>query len=460
MTTQLERELRALLAERAADVRGADELAERILAAGKKPLPPPAPTPNRWRVWIAPLLASAAVVAVVAAVLVGQNWGTSGKPASPGPVGTPTARVSPSSPTPTQTHHTAPVVPPPTTRHSSPSGPPPSTSSAAVLRFRDSDLSWVGENTGFALGSARCGASRCAVLLATTDGAHWAVRNRSLPFGPPAVSGLRFADSQVGYAYGPQALYLTKDGGRSWRRETGGAIALETSNGTVIRVTSTGTGCPGPCNVRVLVAKNGSSAWTPAPLPTPNGATGGDGVAFSRNGDEAVLANLGHPAGGATDAHATLFLSHDAGRTWTSRADPCPQRGGSEVDTITVLADPGGVVTVGCAPRSGAAEFVAVSRDGGTTFTPASGRTAQLPYGDGLAGSPDGLLLAGQVGQPGGPPLAQSTDGGGSWHAAPVSGSLTWLGAESDSVARAVTDRRVLWTTYDDGRHWAAQTFP
>lgn len=445
MTTQLERDLRELLADRASGVSGGLDLAERILASapGERSRREIPPNLRRW----APAAAAAAVVALIAGAL---------------------ALVGRNDPTPA-THHPSPtasgIVPRPTPN-------PNSTSSAPRLHavstgFRARDLTFVSDEQGFALGTVPCGArpGRCAVLLATSDGRHWTVRNRHLPSAlARGVNGVRFASPATGYAYGPHALFMTTDGGRSWSRSPGGAIALETDGQTVLRVTSPHSGCPAWCDVAVQTAPVGSSTWTPVRLPTPDGSgtiSTGYGVTLSRNGTDVYLAALGHTAGGSADASTTLYASHDSGQTWTRRADPCPfsQTYGSprETDTVVIAAAPDGVLTVGCQPRVGGADgFVMISTDGGAAFTAEPGRVL---LGEFLAGFPSTMLLSAD--QAASPPVFLSTDGGRTWRpVTQVTGTPVWVGAESPEVAHIVTDGgRVLWTTRDSGADWKSTTF-
>jgi photosystem II stability/assembly factor-like uncharacterized protein len=195
------------------------------------------------------------------------------------------------------------------------------------------------------------------------------------------------------------------------------------------------------------------------PLPSPDGSRGiaaADAVTLTRSGDDVYLAVLGNPAGGASGGgHATLYLSHDAGQTWTRRPDPCPQPAGGERDATAVGAAPG-LLAVAC-PRRGAPvsdALVVVSRDGGSSFNTTPGR-AELPYGEFLVATGTGVLLAGGNGSP----LVRSADAGRSWQrVTAVPGSPSWLGFETDTVGRAVSGGE-LFTTRDAGATWQETGF-
>ena len=127
---------------------------------------------------------------------------------------------------------------------------------------------------------------------------------------------------------------MTTDGGRAWQRQPGGALALETLNGNVVRVTAQGTGCPLWCHVQVETAGIGSSAWTVRQLPerVPN-SVGNFGLSFARGGSDVYLLSLNHTAGGAQTAMSTLYRSTDNGQSWSSVGEPCPRQHG-EVDSV------------------------------------------------------------------------------------------------------------------------------
>ena len=106
-------------------------------------------------------------------------------------------------------------------------GTTPAASRASAARFI-TDLTWVGDLTGWALSAVVCGSGLCPELASTTDGGKtW----QQLP-NPPAsiqngtvncanvacISHVRFASTSFGYLYGP-ALLVTSNAGRSWRPE-------------------------------------------------------------------------------------------------------------------------------------------------------------------------------------------------------------------------------------------------
>jgi hypothetical protein len=435
-----EDKLRETLARHAAEAPRGQLLAEQIVREATAAAEP-ADARRRWggwRTWTFPLIAAGAVGAVVAAIVGIENY----HPSASAPAGT----------------HSV-VNPAPSSGRTLPSPTPAATTArvdtSTLHGVQILDLTFVGPNDGWALASADCvrGGGRCTAFLRTTDGVHW----RSMP-GPafnvldvrgcadPCVASMRFANDLIGYAFGPNALFMTTDGGLHWQRQSGGAIALETLDQNVIRLTSSHGGCPSWCNVRAETAAIGSTAWLSA-----NVHGGAFGQQLSRGGSDAYLLFLGHPTGGSrSDGKSVLFRSTDDGRHWNSVGEPCPQISG-EVDSHAVAAGGGNRVSVLCARRQSPQRwFVATSTDDGAHFTAQPGAIPEVAVNSQLVGDPATVLVSG-----GSSRLALSRDGGHSWQliAGPL-GQVTFAGFESSTVGRAVTDNRTIWTTRDAGRTW------
>lgn len=339
--------------------------------------------------------------------------------------------------------------------------------------FSAASLTWIGDS-GWALGMANClsGHGRCDAVEHTINGGRsWA--SLPAPVGAhvlvpdaqgntdqascsePCLTGVRFASTRFGYAYGVKAFYTTADGGLSWHRRAGGAVALEAADGNVIRVTSPSSGCPGPCSIAFQTAPVGGSTWTTR-LHAGNLST--FGVGFGRTGARAYLLLEGHVAGGGEHAYSTLYRTADDGRTWTQRGEPCPQLGREDDSTLPSSA-PDGSLAVFCTPRGiNANSFVATSTDGGRTFHAGSyqlgsGYTRAL----GAASSRTLVLSSDET--------YRSTDGGNhftrlSANAGSSPGQLGWLGFSTTSVGHGISaDRSSVWTTRDGGRTWTAFRF-
>jgi photosystem II stability/assembly factor-like uncharacterized protein len=469
-----ERALRASLAENVRHAPDGDDLAERIIDAADHPRPVSdirRNHPSRWRGWTLPLVTAGSVAAVVAAIVgAAQLHHTSASPAT-----TPTPGLTTTAPL-TSAPATSPAPSAQSSTSSPPSTPPPAQGPAGgpvPNAFQVADLTFVSADDGLALGTAECfktPARRCTALLRTDDGGRvW----QSVPNPPanlaidgncaaPCVEHVRFASKLVGYAYGPTALYLTTDGGTTWTTQSGGADALETLHGNVIRVTTDGACSPPGCTYRVLTAPIGGTKWQQADLPSTK--LSGDSVLLGRTGGSAFLEILQNPAGGAESEQPTLFLSVNDGRIWKYRGNPCPQNPGpnGEVDANLMATAADGSVTLLCTPRlagSSSAPFTITSTNGGSKFVP--GRRQALggaPISALGAASASMLLVSSDD-------TYRSVDGGQTWsrlgaNAGSSPGVVSWIGFESATVGRAISsDGRTVWTTLDAGKTWSAHRF-
>ncbi len=181
--------------------------------------------------------------------------------------------------------------------------------------FVVADTTWVSDDVGWVLGGRGCAPRSCATILRTDDGGrHWIklsppsayvlVPNGNGPQAgcPPVscISKIRFATTSIGYAFGP-SLFMTTDGGRSWRRQspTVSVDSLEISSGLAVRVAYPHSGCPGPCDARVESSRPGTNSWHRLPPADRQGV----GFATQIEGTRIYFAQYGNPAGGAGTAH-------------------------------------------------------------------------------------------------------------------------------------------------------------
>jgi photosystem II stability/assembly factor-like uncharacterized protein len=456
---QVEQAVRHSLADHARHAPAGHEVADRVLAAvDRTPARDPRRDSSRWRTWAFPLIAAGAVAAVVGAVAGIQQLD---KPSAHG-----TAAASPSVPRVSVSNASPSVAVSPTTHAPSVHTSPTTTTTAPVDTstlhgVKILDLTFADVDDGWALATADCinGPGRCPALLRTHNGQTWhssprvgfnVVGQTSTPCDDPCVEHIRFATDRIGYAYGPTSFLMTTDGGRHWGEQSGGADAVETLNQNVIRVTSQGTGCPGPCDVRVFTAPIGGSTWTRATLP---GTEPGFGFQFARGGDDAYLLFFGHVAGGEPSAESVLYHSADNGVTWTRGGEPCPQTGSVEIDSRVIAAGDQGRAAVLCAPRTSTSNaWVATSTDGGAHFTAQPGKA---PAANLLTGDPATVLVNTGVGG-----LARSTDGGKTWSPVryPIRG-VSFAGFENTQVGRIVAAHGTeIWTTRDGGQSWTELT--
>lgn len=456
MSTDIETRLRAMLLEQARHAPDGVGLAERIVAEATAPARVvPLRRRGGWRTWTLPLIAAGAVAAVVGAVVGLENE----RYAAPhrAPAGGSDAPVT--SP--------APVVPGPT----SAATPAPQASSSPVAApqpvpaaFRVTDLTFVSQDEGWALGGGQCFAdpsSRCTAMLHTTDGGLTWTSVKNPPVNVPDASGacadpcarhLRFADDRVAYAYGPSALFLTTDGGATWTRQPGGADQIEVIDGVALRLAPTaGSSCVSPCGL-LERSTAGTATWRPVTVPG-----GGDGTVRQLQvvpGFAAALAGNGD-----------VITSTDDGATWTDSGTMLPQ-----VLTTAVGIDRSLALVTAPTQPGGPPDEVHVSTDGGRSFGPPRTIEPAGAYASGLAVAGSGTLLAARDEPGSAPVLVRSTDGGVTWTrvatgeagggAEPGAVTVDFLGFESDRVGRWVPgDGSTIWTTTDAGVSWSQHHF-
>jgi len=344
------------------------------------------------------------------------------------------------------------------------------------------DLTWVSDQTGWALSAVECASGLCPEVANTIDGGKtW----RQLP-SPPAlipigavdcsktacISHVRFASTMFGYLYGP-ALLVTSNGGQTWRPERSLPVeALEPTQGHVYRIVYDHGGCPGPCDRTVEVAPEGSATWrTLLTIPFMDVASRQDSAQLVTQGSQDVyIAIYGDLGAGGGAQQAVLFRSLDAGRTWNRLGDPCGGSGAAVNDATSLAASTGGFVVALCVPRSGSSRlFVVTSSNGGATWGLPHLAPGSIPQLIAAASSTHlALTTASTTGS--GPvtyTLYVSSDGGAHWSlavrdpeyldsAAPGS---AFLGFEDSLVGRWVGFERAIWTTQDGGARWTRRPF-
>ena len=449
VTDPFERELRRTLAAHADDAPDPHALTDRLLAAGASVDGPATVGPvhsRGWRTWGTPLVAAACVVAIAGIVLAIVRPGHVGH----GPDAADTRSASVPS-----TVTSAPAAPTSASPTALSTGTATAQTPDGVLvplrNVRVADLTFTSVDSGWALASADClaGSGRCTAVLRTTNGTTWTSFPNSTQFDVPGVSAgcpavtcvqhIRFANSRIGYAFGPDAFYLSSDGGRTWQKQSGGADALETLNDNVIRL-STRTQV-----ISVSTSDIGSSSWTERTLP--GGGSGMDSATLVRTREAAYVVGLGDLA---MHSPAVLWTSADDGATWSNRATPCPA-GDGVTSSTGVAAASDNLVALICTPWDGGRPTLVIGNPSGSTSAdhPLPGTAQASAFVVAVSGS---TFLAG-AGE-----LYRTTDRGASWHPCPsvdVSAGVTFAGFESPQVGRLVTDNgQIVWTTHDAGAHW------
>jgi photosystem II stability/assembly factor-like uncharacterized protein len=441
-------------------VRAASEVAARPVADAAR-------ARTGWRSWVLPVAAAALVAVVAGAVVVGakalRHNDTAIRPSpvlSSGPTGLPSSSaVSTNSPS---SSHSGSASSSPTKLTAG--GPVPA-------GFRVLDLTWVSQDEGWALSYPICSGGTCVAVAHTIDGGRsWAaVRTPdfstldSTACDPTCISHLRFANSQVGYAYSDRALFMTVNGGDTWQRQPAAAYALEVANGTVLRLLTQAPSCAPGCIFTLQRSTVGGTAWQDVPLPGPPAEA--VAAALGRSSSTVAIAFYQHTSGGAQNAQSTVLTSANDGSTWTNRGEPCPPSAGAglttpEVDTTDLSLAADGAIVLLCTPR-GAIDgaFTRTSTDAGNHFV------SGLPIPRGLQSN---LVAASSDVQFVGTWPLRSTDRGRTWTQDEPGGSnpvkAVMLGFETTTTGRALTVTGVLgsptiWTTRDAGLTWISYTF-
>ena len=264
--------------------------------------------------------------------------------------------------------------------------------------FRASSITWVTPQQGWVVGAVACGDKTCADVIGTTDGGTtWSLAGKVpatiTTIGEPTnpgVTDVRFATSQVGWAFGPK-LFATTDGGTTWSKETipgkgKQVLSLAASSTAAYAVVSGCAYANGICKAPLTFWRTTNltgGAWTQISLDLP--------VAIDANvsafGNSVYLideqAELGH-----TD----MFYGSTDGRHFSALTVPCNNK--KEVGLIQAVPTSASKVALLCdAPIGFGNAFKKVYRsaDNGTTDRSAgvlgmNGIQAQL------AASPSGNL--------------------------------------------------------------------
>jgi photosystem II stability/assembly factor-like uncharacterized protein len=331
--------------------------------------------------------------------------------------------------------------------------------------FAAQSIAWVSPSRGWMLGSGPCGARSCREVLATTNGGHtWVLRGKVRaplsPYGHRGVTELRFANRQIGWAYGP-ALQATADGGATWSPEAipgdGRRVLTMTADTTAAYLVESACKPNRPlshCRRRseLWTSQPPGAGWTQVPLNLPVS-------------NQALLASIGRVAYVAIPRfypdRDVLYVTVD-GTTWQQRRVPCSKPRDETLTSVAPIArqrvallcigDPGIGKSVKRVFRSN--DAARTLRSAGTA--PLWGITSQL------AAAPDGTLA-----------LATSSAGswiyrntaGSAWTTAAdeADGGVGWndIGFTTERIGFVIHGPEAffgpgeLWGTTDGGASWA-----
>jgi hypothetical protein len=351
----------------------------------------------------------------------------------------------------------APSVPSP---GASTSPAPPATPGVATQDLPISPLSvtFVSADIGWVLGTGACPAFPCAAIARTSDGGRtWAPvpapDTQTFP-GPrqdaAGISGLRFADADNGWAFGPD-LWSTHDGGTTWARLTipglvaGTSVAaLETAGGAVHAVMLDGAG------YRVASSPVGADDFRLSAVRVPVGAGPVPSVQLVLSGAAGwLLENDRTVVGGAR-------LVNGAWATWQP---PCADVVGPAFLAASSPTEVAAACDVGLWGNP-AGDHLYVSHDGGSTFVDSATLVPLQMAAQIAAASPSAIVVGGSDAS--GTVLVGTFDGGRTWDVVARLGAveIADLGftttAEGVVIVVPADGPASLLVTRDEGRTWSA----
>jgi hypothetical protein len=366
--------------------------------------------------------------------------------------------------------------------------PPPSASSAALGHELTSSSLGVGTTvvagsmlsatSGFAVAGSPL--SGTGYVVSTSDaGQHWTIRGVT-PFSMRRyffVPAIRFLSPSLGYVESgfTQAVYVTRDGGRSWRPMAvpghqpaflAKYSSLPAPTFAIVgrHVVLLGQRC-GPLRCRPLLAifaLGGAKAervLTPPAVPLWYGTP-----SFVTSPSAGVLALI---EGSWWHHRAALYVSHTDGATWARAISPC--HGRTQVSSVTVVR--GGSWLTSCFLGEGMTQGLSEmwrSDDEGVTWKEvAVGNMGNAVHTFGglpdsaavLSSSNDGRLVWGLLGfAPGG--VMVSANAGNSWRYLHQSTGGSWetIAPAGPHGAVVFTPGASLWTS--DGTEFVARHLP
>jgi hypothetical protein len=365
----------------------------------------------------------------------------------------------------------------------------PSTPGYLPPNFAPFSVTWDSLNRGWVIGPAgtagHCGAQQnsaiCTSVARTTDGGQtWSGLPAPIAAGPEqatGVSGIRFADDEHGWAFGPD-LWSTADGGESWSPvPTGNAAVtdLETVNGRAWALfgscSNDAAGGDTIANCRsytLMTTTVGSDTWTPV-AGVPANLSSGTGLA-------SAVIELSNTEAYLIAPDGTLYSGSVNGGSWhrlqqlqcppsTALPDGLP-RGAMLAPAGTMASGATRLALVCSAPDGthGYATVAYLSDDGGADWTKLSGvgnsGTAAIGQPQSLAATSDGtLMLATTSG------IYRLPLGAAQWQQASLTGSqapangFSYVGMTSSTqgVALASPAQTQIWMTFDGGLTWQAR---
>jgi hypothetical protein len=327
--------------------------------------------------------------------------------------------------------------------------------------FRAVAVTTTARGITYLLGYASCRAPSCTTVL-RYDGSRWrglaapvmAVDAAAPSSRPDTVRDVRFGTPRDGWAYGG-ALWSTHDGARRWHRvDAGGAVVDLASDGTTTyAVVVRCAGSAGGCRARLRSTPVSRDDWRDVP----GVAAYGSSAVLSVSGDTAAVSFLD-----TTEAYVRR------GGGWHSFPTGCTD----SAPRIVAAASSPRLFAFCDLPGAGNVEYTIQYSDDGLEWTgiPRGADRLRLPDGRfvSFTAASSTLLVAASGGPSAGGAVMVSRDGGRTWSRAsgrgglpdldaPQDGGWRYVGASSGTrvVALAAVPHPGYWVSHDGARTWA-----
>jgi photosystem II stability/assembly factor-like uncharacterized protein len=306
-----------------------------------------------------------------------------------------------------------------------------------------------------------CATGSCTTLASTVDGGStWTYAGAgpaAISGSNPAVSKVRFATKNDGWAFGPQ-LWSTHDGGRTWTAQsTPGPVSDVEASGGVAYALEASCGTP-PCiqGDRLLQTPVSTDGWTAISGPK---LADGPGSLAPHGNTVWVVVN-----GGGTSTFDMVV----GGNSWHRLTNPCAAAG-ADLALVGVAPVSTSDLFELCAGDPGAGsetKVVLFSSDGGAHATATSAAPARGGIASGIAAASTAVVAVPAAS--GASYVYRSADGGHTW-ATPLSqgdGGVGYFDVGFTTATQGVAvygnpaqGNSSLLMTHDAGATWKAVNF-
>ena len=335
---------------------------------------------------------------------------------------------------------------------------PATPSATAIAGFAAASVTFVSADDGWALGTVGG-----ALALARTQDAGSSWTSVSPPpthfsgqgvEASSGVSGIRFANPEDGWAYGPE-LWATEDGGSAWTEISLPGVpaaspvwSLETSGGVVAAAVQ----ASGTASLDIETSQVGSSTWSLSPASVEVGAGPIPSPQLVLQGSAGWLLE---------DDRTVVGGARLQSGSWSSWTPACSTAGGAAALAASSSQDVLAVCDVGAYTGVSPVEVAFVSTNGGASF---SALFTDLPsgcQGSTTLASPSTSVAAAGCGAG----IVATFNGGGSWATVYAGGSGTTIAyvgfttpTQGVAIATAGSAAGSLLMTRNGGESWALVT--